>query len=68
MADAAFRNVNKVITDGKYNAYLSLIKGLRNGVVYVFNWPVNLQNTKYLFCLLHFVKVCVSWSSSYSFI
>jgi len=36
---AAMESVNKILTDRKYNVYLSLIKGLRNGVVLVYNWP-----------------------------
>jgi len=32
-AEACWSAVNKLITDGKYNAFLSLIKGFRNGAV-----------------------------------
>jgi len=31
--------VNKVLTDGKYNVFLSLIKGFRNGAVCVYKMP-----------------------------
>jgi len=48
---AALGNVNKVLTERRYNAYLSLIKGFRNGAVYVYNWPVILQKTMHLFSL-----------------
>jgi len=35
---AALGNVNKVLRDGKYDAFLSLVKGFRNGAVYVCSW------------------------------